>query len=92
MLRPQVFALQDPGDGAPAIGLAASEKQAIDAALESLAAEDDRFWGRADLVWNARGGSHTDGGAFVFTVERDGVGSARLRCAHDRSRSPPSRP
>ena len=81
MLRPQVFALQDPGDAGPAIGLAASEKQAIDAALESLAAEDDRFCGRPDLVWNARGGSHTDGGAFVFTVERDGIGSARLRCA-----------
>ena len=81
MLRPQVFALQDPGGAGPAIGFAASEKQAIDAALESLAAEDQRFWGRADLVWNARGGSHTDGGAFVFTVERDGSESARLRCA-----------
>ena len=81
MLRPQVFALQDPGDAGPAIGFAASEKQAIDAALESLAAEDARFWGRSDLVWNARGGSHTDGGAFVFNVERDGSGSAGLRCA-----------
>jgi glutamate synthase domain-containing protein 1/glutamate synthase domain-containing protein 3 len=81
MLRPQVFALQDPGGAGPAIGLAASEKQAIDAALESLAAEDMRFWGRADLVWNARGGSYTDGGAFVFAVERDGTGSTQLRCS-----------
>ena len=80
MLRPQVFALQDAGGEGPAIGLAASEKQAIDATLESLAAEDSRFWRRADLVWNARGGSHTDGGAFLFTVERGGVGAGRLRC------------
>ena len=38
MLRPQVFALQENGE--VAIGFAASEKQAIDAALESLAGED----------------------------------------------------
>lgn len=68
MLRPQVFALQDSGNGGPAIGLAASEKQGIDAALESLAAEDGRFWSRADRYWNARGGSYTDGGAFIFSV------------------------
>ena len=77
MLRPQVFALQH---WAASIGFAASEKQAIDAALESLAAEDARFWSRADLYWNARGGSHTDGGAFVFTVQPDGDGPARLTC------------
>jgi glutamate synthase domain-containing protein 1/glutamate synthase domain-containing protein 3 len=65
MLRPQVFALQR---GTAAVGFAASEKQAIDAALESLAREDARFWSHADLYWNARGGSHTDGGAFIFTV------------------------
>jgi len=69
MLRPQVFALQQ---GEVSIGFAASEKQAIDAALESLAANDARFWTRADRYWNARGGSHTDGGAFVFTVKPDG--------------------
>jgi glutamate synthase domain-containing protein 1/glutamate synthase domain-containing protein 3 len=69
MLRPQVFALQQ---GPASIGFAASEKQAIDAALESLASEDPRFWTRADLYWNARGGSHTDGGAFTFTVRPDG--------------------
>ncbi|HLE28594.1 MAG TPA: hypothetical protein VI793_10780, partial [Anaerolineales bacterium] len=55
MLRPQVFALQQGGPGEPSIGLAASEKQAIDAALASLAQEDVRFWARPDRVWNARG-------------------------------------
>lgn len=73
MLRPQVFAWQESNvDGqAVAIGFAASEKQAIDAALQSLAAEDSRFWSRADRYWNARGGSHTDGGAFLFSVHDD---------------------
>jgi glutamate synthase domain-containing protein 1/glutamate synthase domain-containing protein 3 len=77
MLRPQVFALQQ---GPVSIGLAASEKQAIDAALESLALEDPRFWTRADRYWNARGGSHTDGGAFIFTVQGDGNGAGGLVC------------
>ncbi len=77
MLRPQVFALQQ---GAAAIGLAASEKQAIDAALESLAREDSCFWSRADLYWNARGGSHTDGGAFIFTVHAGETGKMILQC------------
>ncbi|MBI2264709.1 MAG: glutamate synthase [Armatimonadetes bacterium] len=67
MLRPQVFALQQ---GLVSIGLIASEKQAIDAALESLAAEDSRFLRVADRYWNARGGSYTDGGAFLFTLAR----------------------
>ncbi len=66
MLRPQVFALQD---GQVQIGLVCSEKQAIDATLASLASEDPRFCPVADLYWNARGGSHTDGGAFVFSLE-----------------------
>jgi glutamate synthase domain-containing protein 1 len=65
MLRPQVFALQE---GRAKIGLIASEKQAVDAALQSLASEDRRFCPLADRYWNARGGSHTDGGAFIFTV------------------------
>jgi len=77
MLRPQVFALQQ---GPVSIGFAASEKQAIDAALESLALEDARFWSHADRYWNARGGSHTDGGAFIFTVQPDGSGAATLAC------------
>jgi glutamate synthase domain-containing protein 1/glutamate synthase domain-containing protein 3 len=72
MLRPQVFALHE---GKVQVGLIASEKQAIDAALESLAAEDERICPVADAYWNARGGSYTDGGAFVFTV-RNGNGTA----------------
>jgi glutamate synthase domain-containing protein 1/glutamate synthase domain-containing protein 3 len=77
MLRPQVFALQQ---GPAAIGLAASEKQAIDAVLESLSREDPRFWTHADRYWHARGGSHTDGGAFLFTVRPDACGPATLLC------------
>ncbi|MDH4123753.1 MAG: glutamate synthase, partial [Thermoplasmata archaeon] len=76
MLRPQVFALQR---GRASIGLIASEKQAIDATLESLSSGDSRFWPRADKYWNARGGSHTDGGAFIFSLEREEAG-LRLSC------------
>ncbi|MDR7532645.1 MAG: glutamate synthase [Armatimonadota bacterium] len=68
MLRPQVFSLQE---GEVQIGIIASEKQAIDATLRSLAQEDPRICPVADLYWNARGGSYTDGGAFVYTVEAD---------------------
>jgi glutamate synthase domain-containing protein 1 len=71
MLRPQVFALHQ---GKVQVGLIASEKQAIDAALQSLAAEDERICPVADRYWNARGGSHTDGGAFLFTVQQNGHG------------------
>jgi glutamate synthase domain-containing protein 1/glutamate synthase domain-containing protein 3 len=73
MLRPQVFALQS---GEASVGVAASEKQAIDALLEALAREDARFWPRADRYWSARGGSHTDGGAFVFSVRREAGGAS----------------
>jgi glutamate synthase domain-containing protein 1/glutamate synthase domain-containing protein 3 len=76
MLRPQVFALSE---GEVQIGLICSEKQAIDATLRSLAAEDERFCPIADRYWNARGGSHTDGGAFIFNVEGDG--QKRLTCS-----------
>lgn len=65
MLRPQVFALQE---GEVSIGLVCSEKQAIDAALANLASEDSRFTPVADKYWNARGGSYTDGGAFLMSV------------------------
>jgi glutamate synthase domain-containing protein 1/glutamate synthase domain-containing protein 3 len=65
MLRPQVFALQE---GDVGIGLICSEKQAIDATLANLAAEDSRFSPIADKYWNARGGSSTDGGAFLLNV------------------------
>ena len=67
MLRPQVFALHD---GEVQVGLVCSEKQAIDATLSSLAAEDPRVGTVADRYWNARGGSHTDGGAFIFNLVR----------------------
>lgn len=76
MLRPQVFALQD---GDVQIGLVCSEKQAIDATLESLASEDKRFCPVADRYWNARGGSYTDGGSFIFTVKEEN-GKMRLTC------------
>jgi glutamate synthase domain-containing protein 1/glutamate synthase domain-containing protein 3 len=65
MLRPQVFALQE---GDVSIGLICSEKQAIDATLASLASEDMRFTPIADMYWNARGGSSTDGGAFLLNL------------------------
>ena len=78
MLRPQVFALSDNGD--VQIGLICSEKQAIDATLRSLAEEDLRFCPIADKYWNARGGSHTDGGAFIFTVESNGNRDKKLSC------------
>src|SRR4030067_1870418 len=77
MLRPQVFAIQE---GDVSIGLIGSEKQAIDATLHSLAEEDPRFRHVADRYWNARGGSYTDGGAFVFTVNTTG-NKTTLSCA-----------
>jgi glutamate synthase domain-containing protein 1 len=76
MLRPQVFALQD---GEVQIGLVCSEKQAIDATLDSLSKEDSRFCPVADKYWNARGGSHTDGGTFMFTIKQED-GRMRLSC------------
>lgn len=79
MLRPQVFALQGYGPDGPMIGFAASEKQGIDAALASLEKSDKRFWSRADRYWNARGGSYTDGGAFIFSVHTAGD-HAHLDC------------
>lgn len=78
MLRPQVFALSE---GQVQIGLCASEKQAIDAVLESLSKEDKRFRPVADKFWNARGGSHTDGGAFVFNLTGTG-NELKLLCAN----------
>jgi glutamate synthase domain-containing protein 1 len=71
MLRPQVFALQD---GDFQVGLICSEKQAIDATLSSLASEDPRFGTIADRYWNARGGSYTDGGSFIFTLSKNDKG------------------
>jgi glutamate synthase domain-containing protein 3 len=78
MLRPQVFALSEDGD--VQIGLICSEKQAIDATLRSLAREDARFCPVADKYWNARGGSSSDGGAFIFTVASAQDGKKMLTC------------
>ena len=75
MLRPQVFAYQR---GDVGIAFCGSEKQVIDAVLESLASEDTRFWRRADEYWNARGGSYTDGGAFMFDLMPNPDGSKTL--------------
>ena len=79
MLRPQVFALHD---GQVQVGLICSEKQAIDATLKSLSEEDPRVGTVADRYWNARGGSYTDGGAFVFNLNKSDQGSLerRLTC------------
>jgi|UniRef100_A0A7C5EKU6 glutamate synthase domain-containing protein 1/glutamate synthase domain-containing protein 3 len=87
MLRPQVFALQE---GQVQIGLVCSEKQAIDATLASLAQEDPRFCPVADIYWNARGGSHTDGGAFIFSLARQN-GRMVLSC-HDKFGKPKTVP
>jgi len=73
MLRPQVFSLQE---GEAKIGFIASEKQAIDVMVQDLAKDDSRFYPKSDLYWYARGGSYTDGGAFVFTVDE----SNNLHC------------
>jgi glutamate synthase domain-containing protein 1/glutamate synthase domain-containing protein 3 len=77
MLRPQVFALQK---GEVQIGLICSEKQAIDATLESLAKEDPRFGTIADRYWNARGGSYTDGGSFIFSIKETAPDQWNLSC------------
>ncbi len=81
MLRPQVFALVD---GDVQIGLVASEKQAIDCALKSISKEMPSVPRYADRYWNARGGSHTDGGAFVFSLhpQPESPGSLRLICSN----------
>ncbi|OPY34893.1 MAG: amidophosphoribosyltransferase [Methanomassiliicoccales archaeon PtaU1.Bin124] len=71
MLRPQVFAVVE---GDMRVALVASEKQAIDATLTSLSQQYPSVPKRADVYWNARGGSHTDGGAFIFNLRPDGKG------------------
>ena len=76
MLRPQVFAFCD---GEVQVGLICSEKQAIDATLLSLSKDDKRICPVADRYWNARGGSHDDGGAFIFNLERN-AGKRRIVC------------
>jgi glutamate synthase domain-containing protein 1/glutamate synthase domain-containing protein 3 len=77
MLRPQVFAFVK---GEVQVGLIGSEKQAIDATLKSLSDDDKRICPVADRYWNARGGSHSDGGAFMFDIIPDSKGKYRLEC------------
>jgi glutamate synthase domain-containing protein 1/glutamate synthase domain-containing protein 3 len=77
MLRPQVFAF---ADGEVQVGLICSEKQAIDATLLSMSKDDSRICPVADKYWNARGGSSTDGGSFIFTLEKEKAGNYRLNC------------
>jgi glutamate synthase domain-containing protein 1 len=77
MLRPQVFAF---ADGKVQVGLIASEKQAIDATLLSMSREDSRICPVADRYWNARGGSHTDGGSFIFSLDKNDAGKYKLSC------------
>jgi len=77
MLRPQVFAFCD---GEVQVGLICSEKQAIDATLLSLSKDDARICPVADRYWNARGGSHNDGGAFIFNLQKDAADRMRITC------------
>jgi glutamate synthase domain-containing protein 1/glutamate synthase domain-containing protein 3 len=77
MLRPQVFAFCD---GEVQVGLIASEKQAIDATLQSLSKDDRRICPVADRYWNARGGSYNDGGAFIFNLQKNQAGKWRIAC------------
>ncbi len=68
MLRPQVFCLYE-GEN-KSFGAIASEKQALDAFFENISITDDSVPTRADRYWAARGGSCTDGGAFVYTLKK----------------------
>lgn len=77
MLRPQVFAFVN---GEIQVALIGSEKQAIDATLVSLAKDDKRICPVADKYWNARGGSYSDGGSFMFDIIPAGNGKYKLEC------------
>ena len=68
MLRPQVFCLYE---GEKSYGAIASEKQALDAFFEEIASQDSTVPPLADRYWAARGGSCTDGGAFVYTLKKE---------------------
>jgi glutamate synthase domain-containing protein 3 len=50
------------------IGVIASERQAINALLGALERDGRIPYRFADSYWNARGGSWTDGGAFIFSI------------------------
>jgi glutamate synthase domain-containing protein 1/glutamate synthase domain-containing protein 3 len=68
MLRPQVFCLRE---GDKSYGAIASEKQALDAFFEEIASKDPSVPPMADKYWAARGGSCTDGGAFIYTLKNE---------------------
>ncbi len=59
------------------IGLIASEKQAIDATLNSLHTDYPEIPTVAGRYWNTRGGFSHDSGAFAFTVSHNN-GQVRL--------------
>ena len=86
MLRPQVFAFCD---GEVQVGLICSEKQAIDATLHSLSKDDKRICPVADKYWNARGGSYTDGGSFIFNLSKNAQGKMRISCTDKFGRTVP---
>lgn len=86
MLRPQVFAFSD---GEVQVGLIGSEKQAVDATLLSLSKDDKRICPVADRYWNARGGSHTDGGSFRFDLTANENGQLRMTCTDKFARPVP---
>ena len=58
------------------------DRRHVNARLRSLAREDMRFCPIADKYWNARGGSSSDGGAFIFTVDSDQDGRKTLSCTN----------
>ncbi len=66
MLRPQVFSLFEAN---MKLGIIASERQAINAILRMLYEDDKIPSFYADKYWVARGGSHTDGGAFIYLLD-----------------------
>lgn len=68
MLRPQVFCLRE---GEKSYGAVASEKQALDAFFEEIASRDPALPPMADRYWAARGGSSTDGGAFIYSLKKE---------------------
>jgi len=68
MLRPQVFCLLE---SEKSYGGIASEKQALDAFFEEISSADCSVPPLADKYWAARGGSCTDGGAFIYTLKNE---------------------
>ncbi len=82
MLRPHVFSLFEnrclEDSAALSVGMVASERHAIHAAHRRLAALDPRIKPLPDHTWSARGGSHTDGGAYAFRIGLDN----RLVCTN----------